>query len=87
MRWSRLFGQLSASISGTSGLCDIIDATPTVDTDTFLVTQYGKSFTAPGFGNKMAEWCKEAGLSASTRTASARRRRRGRPTGAQAPTR
>jgi integrase len=43
-------------------LCDIIDATPDVGTHTFLVTQYGKPFTAPGFGNKMAGWCREAGL-------------------------
>jgi hypothetical protein len=43
-------------------LCDIIDATPGIGTETFLVTQYGKPFTAPGFGNKMAEWCKQARL-------------------------
>jgi hypothetical protein len=28
----------------------------------FVVTQYGRPFTAAGFGNNMAEWCKEAGL-------------------------
>lgn len=39
----------------------IIEATPVVGTTTFLVTQYGRPFTAEGFGNKMAEWCKEAG--------------------------
>jgi integrase len=27
----------------------------------FLVTGYGKPFTAAGFGNKMREWCDEAG--------------------------
>lgn len=26
------------------------------------MTQYGRPFTAEGFGNKMAQWCKEAGL-------------------------
>ncbi len=41
----------------------IIDATPVLGATTFLVTQYGRAFTAEGFGNKMAEWCKEAGLS------------------------
>jgi integrase len=41
----------------------IIDATPVVGATTFLVTQYGRAFTAEGFGNKMAEWCKKAGLS------------------------
>jgi integrase len=40
----------------------IIDATPVVGTTTYLVTQYGRPFTAEGFGNKMAEWCKQAGL-------------------------
>lgn len=40
----------------------IIDATPIVGTTTYLVTQYGRPFTAPGFGNKMGEWCDHAGL-------------------------
>src|SRR5262249_10859974 len=26
------------------------------------VTEYGRPFTANGFGNKMGEWCKRAGL-------------------------
>lgn len=29
---------------------------------TYLVTSFGKPFTANGFGNKMREWCDEAGL-------------------------
>jgi integrase/recombinase XerD len=29
---------------------------------TFLVTQYGKPFTANGFGNKFKDWCRQAGL-------------------------
>ncbi|MHC2090050.1 tyrosine-type recombinase/integrase [Methylobacterium sp. CM6244] len=29
---------------------------------TFLVTSFGKPFTSNGFGNKMKEWCVEAGL-------------------------
>lgn len=44
---------------------------------TFLVTDYGKAFTAPGFGNKMRSWCDEAGLpqcsSHGLRKAAARR--------------
>jgi integrase len=28
----------------------------------FLVTQFGKSFSAPGFGNLFRDWCNEAGL-------------------------
>jgi integrase len=40
----------------------IDDATPLVGTTTYLVTQYGRAFTAEGFGNKMADWCGEAGI-------------------------
>jgi hypothetical protein len=29
---------------------------------TFLVTVFGKPFTAAGFGNKFHDWCKEAGI-------------------------
>lgn len=39
----------------------IIDATPSGQL-VYLVTQFGKPFTAPGFGNKFREWCDEAGL-------------------------
>jgi integrase len=39
----------------------IIDASPTGDL-TFLVTDYGRPFTAPGFGNRFREWCNQAGL-------------------------
>ena len=39
----------------------IIDASPTGDL-TFLVNEYGRPFTRAGFGNKMRQWCDEAGL-------------------------
>jgi hypothetical protein len=39
-----------------------IDATPVVGATTYLVTQYGRAFTVEGFGNKMADWCKNAGI-------------------------
>jgi integrase/recombinase XerD len=29
---------------------------------TFLVTDYGRPFTPNGFGNKVKEWCRQAGL-------------------------
>ena len=29
---------------------------------TFLITKYGKPFTANGFGNKFKDWCRQAGL-------------------------
>jgi integrase len=39
----------------------IIDASPVGDL-TFLVTEFKRPFTAAGFGNKMREWCDQAGL-------------------------
>lgn len=42
-------------------LQSITDASPCGDL-TFLVTEYGKPFTAKGFGAKMREWCDDAGL-------------------------
>jgi integrase len=39
-----------------------IDALKITGADTYLVNSFGKAFTANGFGNKMREWCDEAGL-------------------------
>jgi integrase/recombinase XerD len=39
----------------------ILTATP-LGNMTFLVTEYGRPFTANGFGNKFKEWCRQAGL-------------------------
>jgi integrase/recombinase XerD len=43
-------------------LAAVIAATKTAGLQTFLVTDYGKPFTANGFGNKFRDWCNEAGL-------------------------
>jgi len=43
-------------------LSAILAATPTTHL-TFLTTHAGAPFTAAGFGNKVREWCDEAGLS------------------------
>ena len=43
-------------------LMETIDAMPVTGTTTFLVTDHGKPFTRAGLGNKMREWCDEAGL-------------------------
>jgi integrase len=40
----------------------LIAATPVTGTETYLVTSFGKPFTANGFGNKMREWCDTAEL-------------------------
>ena len=40
---------------------EAIDAVPH-DHLTFLVTVFGKPFTAAGFGNRFHDWCKEAGI-------------------------
>jgi integrase len=42
-------------------LREIIDTTPMVGVKTFLVTHFGKPYTAPGFGNWFRELCDEAG--------------------------
>jgi integrase len=42
-------------------LAEIIAATPTVGVKTFLVTHFGKPYTAPGFGNWFRELCDAAG--------------------------
>jgi integrase len=44
-----------------SALQKIIEASPTGDL-TFLVNDLGRPFTSAGFGNKMRQWCNEAGL-------------------------
>lgn len=43
-------------------LMEAIKALPAIGTKTFLVTSFGRPFTKTGFGNKMREWCDEAGL-------------------------
>ncbi len=43
-------------------LAEIIASTPVVGTETFLVTEYGKPFTAAGFGGWFRARCNEAGL-------------------------
>lgn len=43
-------------------LVEAIDAMHRIGFKTFLVTEYGKPFSRAGFGNKMREWCDEAGL-------------------------
>jgi len=50
--WLRMATDLRAAIA----------AMPSVGITTFLVTDYGKPFTKEGFGNKMRDWCDEAGL-------------------------
>ncbi|MES2301896.1 MAG: tyrosine-type recombinase/integrase [Pseudomonadota bacterium] len=43
-------------------LLDAIAKMPVTGTETYLVTDYGKPFTVAGLGNKMREWCNNAGL-------------------------
>jgi integrase len=42
-------------------LREIVEATPMVGVKTFLVTHFGKPYTAPGFGNWFRELCDAAG--------------------------
>jgi integrase len=43
-------------------LLEAISAMQRVGLKTFLVTEFGQPFSAAGIGNKMREWCDEAGL-------------------------
>lgn len=43
-------------------LLEAITSMPAVGLETFLVTDYGKPFSKAGLGNKMREWCDQAGL-------------------------
>jgi integrase len=43
-------------------LREAIEAMPPHDHLCYLVTDYGRPFTAKGFGNRMRKWCDEAGL-------------------------
>lgn len=58
-------------------LAEAIDAMQRVGLKTYLVTEFGKPFSAAGFGNKMREWCDQAELPQCTahglRKAGARR--------------
>jgi integrase len=58
-------------------LLEAINAMQRVGIKTYLVTDFGKPFSRAGFGNKMREWCDEAGLPHCTahglRKAAARR--------------
>ena len=58
-------------------LVEAIEAMKVTGTETFLVTDFGKPFSVAGLGNKMRQWCNEAGLPHCTahglRKAAARR--------------
>lgn len=43
-------------------LATVLDATPTSGHLTFLVTDYGKPYSANGFGNAFKDWCRQANL-------------------------
>lgn len=64
-------GQIEFTASKTKGtvwlpaapqLIEAIEATTVTGRETYLVTDYGKPFTKAGLGNKMRQWCDEAGL-------------------------
>jgi len=49
------------SLPVTADLQKALDATRHIG-KTFLVNEYGHAFTSNGFGNKMRQWCDDAGL-------------------------
>jgi integrase len=52
---------IQVSIPVLPELQAVIDETPSGNM-TFLVTEFGRPFTADGFGNRFRKWCNEAGL-------------------------
>lgn len=52
---------VSLQIPIHSHLQTLLDSAPTKHL-TYLVTSFGKPFTAAGFGNLFRDWCNEAGL-------------------------
>jgi integrase len=65
------------NLTAAPQLLEAIAAMAVTGTDTFLVNDYGKSFTVAGLGMRMREWCNAAGLPHCTahglRKAAARR--------------
>ena len=57
----RARGRWAWSLAILPVLADVIARSPTGDL-TYLVTEYGKAFTAAGFGNWFRERCDDAGL-------------------------
>jgi integrase len=55
-----------------AALHEAITATAYVGTSTFLVTEYGRPFTAAGFGNWFRDRCNEAGFPSARHTVCAR---------------
>lgn len=62
-RQAKLDGDERAHVSIPAGqdLIDLLKKTKTGD-ETFLITAYGKPYSAKGFGNRMKKWITEAGL-------------------------
>jgi len=56
-------GGLKITVPLTEETAAIIAATPLIGTRTFLVTSFGKPFTAAGFGNWFRQRCREANVS------------------------
>lgn len=56
----------SGAIGMLSELREAIEAMPVIGVETFLITEFGKPFTAAGFGNWFREQCDAAGLTHCT---------------------
>jgi integrase len=62
IKFSQHKTRVSVELPMLSALQEVIEATPVIGATTYLVTQYGKPFTAAGFGNWFRDRCNEAGL-------------------------
>lgn len=62
IRFRRAKTGVKVELPMADALRETIDTSPVIGTTTFLVTQFGKAFTAAGFGNWFRDRCNEAGL-------------------------
>jgi integrase len=66
IRWTETKGKARnlkhRAIAYLPQLRAVVEATPVLGKDTWLVTSFGKPFAVAGFGNKMREWCDQAEL-------------------------
>lgn len=62
IEWTAAKGDKPMVLPYAPQLRAAIDAMPAVGIRTFLVTEWGKSYSKDGFGNRFRQWCVDAGL-------------------------
>lgn len=62
IRYTQAKGGKTLWLPAAPQLIAAIRAMPAIGLTTFLVTEFGKPFSKDGIGNKMRDWCDQAGL-------------------------